>query len=67
MKIFNYVFFPFMGVSSLFLGTHYGLAYLLPLLLSVPLIAVLHLLITVILLMAGTVFTIHSVRMWREK
>ena len=67
MKILNYKFFPFMGVASLFLGTHYGLAYLLPLLLSVPLIAILHLLITAILLIAGAIFTIHSIRMWGKK
>ena len=70
IKAFNIIFFklysPFVAIFSLFFGTHFGLAFALPYFASVPFFGWLNLLIALILIVAGVMFTIVTLtQFWR--
>jgi len=70
IRAFDIIFFklysPFVAIFGLFFGTHYGLAFALPYFASVPFIGWLNLLVALILIVAGVMFTIVTLtQFWR--
>jgi len=65
--LFYRIYSPFVGIFGLYFGTHHGLAYVLPHFVDVSLEVWLHILVSLILLMAGVMFTIITITQWRKK
>tara|TARA_R100000654_G_scaffold6969_1_gene17491 strand:+ start:360 stop:575 length:216 start_codon:yes stop_codon:yes gene_type:complete len=70
IKLFDILFLkiysPFVAIFGLYFGVHHGLAYALPCFVDVPLEGWFHLLIAIVLILAGVMFTIITItKFWR--